>query len=162
MSRIAAVTSVPSALSSGLSMISIGNSLPSFRRRDEFDPRADLLRQRFRRASRAVRDQPFRKSFRNDVLHLLPEEFIAAVSELLFRLNIQQHDLSALIHHHHGVRRRFQQPAVSAFHLRQMLLRCFAHADVADRCGHQRSFGAFQRAQHDLDRKLAAVLPPSR
>jgi hypothetical protein len=32
MSRIAAVTRIPSALSSGLSMISIGNSLPSFRR----------------------------------------------------------------------------------------------------------------------------------
>ncbi len=77
-------------------MISIGNSLPSFRRRDELDPRADLLRQRFRRASRAVRDQPFRESFRNDVLYLLPEEFIAAVSELLLRLNIQQHDLSGL------------------------------------------------------------------
>src|ERR1019366_9421725 len=30
--RIAAVTRVPSELSSGLSMISIGNSLPSFRR----------------------------------------------------------------------------------------------------------------------------------
>ena len=32
MSRIAAVTRMPSALSSGLSIISIGNSLPSFRR----------------------------------------------------------------------------------------------------------------------------------
>ena len=32
MSRIAAVTRIPSALSSGLSMISIGNSLPSLRR----------------------------------------------------------------------------------------------------------------------------------
>ena len=32
MSRMAAVTRIPSALSSGLSMISMGNSLPSFRR----------------------------------------------------------------------------------------------------------------------------------
>ena len=32
MSRIAAVTKIPSALSSGLNMISRGNSLPSFRR----------------------------------------------------------------------------------------------------------------------------------
>src|SRR5664280_1605745 len=33
-------------------------------------------------------------------------------------------------------------------------------ADIADRCRHQDSFCAFQRAQHDLDRKLTSVLPP--
>ena len=123
MSRIAAVTRIPSALSSGLSMISMGNSLPSLRRPDELDPGTDLLRQRFGRGARAVRDQPFREALRNDVLHLLPDQFIAAVSELLLRLHVQQNDFSALVHHHHRIRSRFQQPAVPAFDLRQMLLR---------------------------------------
>ena len=43
MSRIAAVTRIPSSLFSGLSMSSIGNSLPSFRCPVELDPRSDLL-----------------------------------------------------------------------------------------------------------------------
>ena len=41
-----------------------------------------------------------------------------------------------------------------------MLFRFLAHADVADRRRHQDAFGAVQRAQHDLDRKFAAVLAP--
>ena len=127
----------------------------------ELDPRADLLRQRVLRGAQTVRDQPLGEAFRNDVRHLLAEQFIAAVAELFLRLKIQQDDLAALVHHHHRVRRRLQQSAVSAFHLRQMLLRLLAHADVADRRRHQDSFGAFQRAQHDLDRKLAAILAPA-
>ena len=78
----------------------------------QLNSRADLLRQRFRRGSRAIRNQPFREAFRNNVLYLLPDEFIAAVAELLLRLHIQQNDLSALVHHHHGIRRGLQQPAV--------------------------------------------------
>ena len=85
-------------------------------------------------------------------------QLVAAVFELFLRLNIEQNDLAGLIYHHHRVGRRFQQTAIAAFHLRQMLVRLLAHADVADRRGHQDSFGAFQRAQHHLDRKLAAVL----
>ena len=123
-------------------------------------PGADLLRQRVGGGASAVGDQPFREAFGNDVLHLLPHQFVAAVSELLLRLHVQQHDFPALVHHHHGVGRRFQQPAVPALHLRQMLLRVLAHADVADRRRHQDAFRAFERAQHDLDRKLAAILAP--
>ena len=63
-----------------------------------------------------------------------------------------------MVHHDHGIRGRFQEPAVAAFHLRQMLLRTLAHADVADCRRHQGAFRTLQRAQHDLDRKLAAVL----
>ena len=40
-----------------------------------------------------------------------------------------------------------------------MRFRRLAHADVADRRRHQGSLGALQRAQHDFDRKLAAILP---
>src|ERR1700728_102098 len=48
----------------------------------------------------------------------------------------------------------------SFLHLRQMLFRLLAPADVADRRRHQNFFGAFQRAQHNLDGKLAAIFPP--
>src|SRR5664280_2969431 len=50
-----------------------------------------------------------------------------------------------------------------AHHRDELVLQSFhilAHADVADGRSHQDSFGAFQRAQHDLDRKLAAILAP--
>ena len=55
----------------------------------QFNSRSDLLRQCLGCGSGTVRDQPFRETLRNDVLYLLPYQFIAAVSELLFRLNIQ-------------------------------------------------------------------------
>ena len=95
MSRIAAVTRMPSALSSGLSMISIGNSLPSLRRADQLDARADLLRQRVRRGAQVVGDQPLGEALRNDVRDLLAEQLVAAVAELLLRLHVEQHDLAA-------------------------------------------------------------------
>src|ERR1700676_3366281 len=56
----------------------------------ELNPCTDLLRQRLSRGSRTVSDQSFRETFRNDVLHLLPYEFIAAVSEMfLHRIFMQ-------------------------------------------------------------------------
>src|ERR1700728_184764 len=127
---------------------------------DEFDPGPDLLRRRIFRRAQIVGDQPFRKSYRDDIRDLLPKKLVAAIAELLLRLNIQQHDLPALVDHHHRVRSGVKEPAVAAFHLRQVRFRSLAHADVAD-CGrHQGAFNAYQRAEHDLDRKLTAVLPP--
>src|SRR5580698_9548559 len=131
------------------SILALGNKL---------DPRSDRLRQRLCRTSRAVRYEPLGKSLRNNVLHLLPDQFIAAVSELLLRLHIQKNDLTVLVHHYHGIGRRFEQSAVPALHLCQMLLGSLAHADVADRRRHQRSFRTLERAQHDLDRKLGSIL----
>ena len=128
----------------------------------QLDAGTDLLRQSVLRGAKVVSDQPLREALGNDVLDLLAEEFIAAVAELFLRLNIQQNDLAALVHHHHRVGCRFQEPAVPALHLRQMVFRRLAYADVADRRRHQDTFGAFQRAQHELDRKLAAVLAPRR
>src|ERR1700683_5415299 len=55
---------------------------------DEFKACADLLGERIRRGAKVVRNQPLGKSFRNDVLHLLTDEFITAIPELLFRLQI--------------------------------------------------------------------------
>ena len=60
------------------------------------------------------------------------------------------------------IRGGFEQPAVAAFHLRQMFFRVLAHADVADGGRDQDAFGAFERTQHDLDGKLAAILASPR
>ena len=95
MSRIAAVTRMPSALSSGLSMISIGNSLPSLRRADQLDAGADLLRQRVLGRAQVVGDQPLGEALGNDVGDLLAEQFVAAVAELLLGLHVEQDDLAA-------------------------------------------------------------------
>src|ERR1700732_2006945 len=65
----------------------------------QLDTGTDLLCQGVLRGSKIVRDQPFSETLRNDVLYLLPYQFIAAISELLLRLNIQQDDLAALVHH---------------------------------------------------------------
>ena len=159
MSRIAAVTRMPSALSSGLSMISIGNSLPSLRSAIELDPGADLLRQRVRGGSQVVGDQPLGEALGDDVRDLLAEQLVAAVAELLLGLHVQQHDLAGLVHHHHGVRRRFEQAAVAALHLRQVLLRPLLRTLMSRIAAVTRMpVGALERAQHDLDRELAAVL----
>src|ERR1700730_11196072 len=83
----------------------LGSILPP---RNEFDSGSDLLRQRLGRASGTIRDQPFREALWNDVLYLLPYQFIAAVSELFLGLDIQQNDLPSLIHHYHRIRSRFQ------------------------------------------------------
>ena len=79
---------------------------------DELNSRADLLRQRVFRGAQIVRDQPFREAHGNDVRDFLPDELVAAIAELLLRLNVQQHDFAALVHHHHRIRSRLQQPAV--------------------------------------------------
>ena len=113
---------------------------------DEFNSRADLLRQRVFRGAQSVSDQPLREAFGNDVLDLLSKEFVTAIAELLLRLDIQQNDLAALVHHHHRIRGRFQQSAVAALHLRQVRFRGLAHADVANRRRHQGPFRAVQRA----------------
>src|SRR5216684_3766912 len=106
----------------------------------ELDAVTDLLRQRFCRGASTVGDQPFREALGNDVLHLLAYQFIAAVAELLFRLNIQQDDLAARLHHHHRIRSRFQQSAV-------LLARFLALAQIA---AEQRAIFFFAVAEHLL------------
>src|SRR5665213_1082889 len=56
--------------------------------RNELDSRAYLLRRCVLRRSKIIRDEAFRETHRNDVCDLLPEEFVAAIAKLLFRLNI--------------------------------------------------------------------------
>jgi hypothetical protein len=93
---------------------------------------------------------------------LLPNELVAVVAELLLRLDVQQNDLAALIHHHHGVWGCLEQAAVPALHLPQMLRGRLAHADVADSSGDQDALGVLERAQHELNGKLTAVLAARR
>ncbi|MEI9925043.1 MAG: hypothetical protein WDN50_17265 [Bradyrhizobium sp.] len=126
--------------------------------RVEFDSGADLLRQRIFGRSQSVRDQPLGEAIGNDVRYLLPQQFVAMISELHFRLQIDENDFLDLVHHHHRIRRGFQQAAIFGFHLRQNAFSILAYADVADRSRNQRSFRAFKRAQHDFDRELAAIL----
>ncbi len=141
-------------------MSSIGNSLPSLRRPISSSPVPICLHQRLGVAAGVVGDEPLGEAFGNDGRDLLPQEFVAHIAELPLRLDIHQHDVAAPVHHDHRIRRRLEQTAILAFHLRQMTIGGFAHGDVADRRRHQDALGAFERAEHELDRKLAAVLAP--
>jgi len=67
-------------------------------------------------------DQQFREARGNDFLHLLSKKFVTTVSELFLRLHVQQNDLSALVHYHHRIRSRFQQPAKLLLTLAERLL----------------------------------------
>ena len=58
--------------------------------RRKLDSRADLLRQRIFRRSRAIGDQPLGEALGNETLHRLPDEFGAIISELLFGQDIEQ------------------------------------------------------------------------
>ncbi len=94
MLRIAAVTSMPSSLCNGLSMISIGNSEASLHRPDSSMPVPICCAN----ASAAVRVpsaiRRSREAYRNDVRHRLPEQLVTRVSELLFGLHVEQDDLA--------------------------------------------------------------------
>ena len=161
MSRMAAVTRMPSALSSGLSMISIGKALPSLRRPVSSMPvpicwaRASSAERRSSASSRSA------KPSGNDVRDLLPDELVAAVAELLLGLEVEQDDLAGLVDDDDRVRGRLEQPAVASLHVGQVQLGRLADADVADGRRDEDALGALERAEHDLDREGAAVLAPA-
>ncbi len=130
---------------------------------NELDPRTDLLSKRVFRGAKTVFDQSIGEAVRNDSGDLLAQELVAAESELPLRLKIQEDDFPGLVHHHHGIRSCLQEPAIPRLHLREMLFRFLANADVADRRCHQNStFGTGQRTEHDLYGELTAVLAPAR
>ena len=85
MSRMAAVTRMPSALSSGLSMISIGNSRPVLAARGQLDPGPDLLGQGVLGGAQVVGDQPLGEALRDDVRDLLAEELVTRGSRTASR-----------------------------------------------------------------------------
>src|ERR1700730_10508760 len=79
----------------------------------EFNPGADPLRQCVLGGPKTIGDQPLREALWNDVGYFLPKKFVAAVSELLLCLQVQQDDLPTLVDHHHGVGSRLEQTATS-------------------------------------------------
>ena len=89
----------------------------------EFNAGTDLLGKRVLRGTQLVGDQPFREALRDDLLHLLAQQFIVAIAETLLCLQVQQYDLSGTVYHHHGIGSCFQQPAV-------LRLRLFVAAEV--------------------------------
>src|ERR1700733_4007185 len=104
---------------------------------DQFKSGTYLLLQRFRGGARIVSDQPLREAFWDNVLHLLPNEFITPVSEPLLCLHIQQDDFAGLVHYHHSIWGSLQETAIPGLHLRQVLFRTLAHAEIAAPFSHQ-------------------------
>ena len=143
-------------------MISMGNSLPSLRRPMSSIPvpiccaRASAAERMPSAMSRSAKPSGmmFLTFCPTSSSRLYPNCFSACT----FSRTISP----AMVHDHHGIRSGFQQPTIAALHLCQMRFGVPAHADVADGRGDQDSFGAFERAQHDLDGKLAAVFAPRR
>jgi hypothetical protein len=58
--------------------------------------------------SKPLREDPLGDTFWNDVLYLPAGERAAGISELLFRLRIQENDILALVHDHYRVGSGFQ------------------------------------------------------
>src|ERR1700722_2239392 len=127
----------------------------------KFDTCANLLSQGFGRGARAICDNAFGEAFRNEVFYFLADQFVAAVAELFFGLNVEKNDFSCLVDDYHRVRSCFEKPAVSALHLREVLLGILADGDVANCSGNQDAFGAFHWAQHDLDGEITPVFASS-
>ena len=106
----------PLGASSGLSMISIGNSLPSLRRPESPMPvpiccaRASAAERRPSAISRSAKPSGMM------LVTCWPIELVARIAELLLGLEVQQDDLAGPVDHDHGVRRSFEQPAVAALH----------------------------------------------
>src|ERR1700722_4478882 len=113
--------------------------------------------------------------WREKAREIAADNLISAVALDSLGTGIPTEDLAPRIHAEDGVildsveehpvsffafpERVFPKPA-PFFHPSQMLLGILAHANIADRRCYQDSFGTFERAEHDLQRKLASVLAP--
>ena len=95
------------------------------------DPGAHLTHARGFAVEVPILDVPAVQPSRDQELHRLPGELVAAVAELPLGLDVDQDDLAGGVDDHHRVRSGFQQPAVSALHLREMPLGRLALGDVA-------------------------------
>ena len=84
---------------------------------DQLDAGADLLGEGLGGGAGAIGDKPLGEALGDDVGDLLAEQLVAAVAELLFRLGVEQDDLSLLIDDDHAIGRGFEQAAVTGFRL---------------------------------------------
>ena len=160
MSRIAAVTRMPSALLERAQHDLDREVGAVLAQGDQLDAGPDLLGEGVLGRAEVVGDEPLGEALGNDVRDLLPDELVAAVAELLLGLEVEQDDLAGLVDDDHRVGRRLEQAAVAALHLCEVRSAALAHADVADGRGDEDALGALERAEHDLDRELGAVLAP--
>ena len=74
----------------------------------ELDAHSDLLSQGVGCGARSVRDKPLGEAGRDEPDDVLPQQFVAAVSELLLGLEVEQGDVATLVEDHHRVRRRLK------------------------------------------------------
>ena len=151
MSRIALDTSVPPSVFSGLRLISIGNSVPSFRNPNSSSPMPIPRGRGSAEEPGAVPRMGSAKAIGNEDLDPLPDEFLPGVSEEPLRLGVDQHDAPVLVDDDHGVRSGLQQVLES-------FLRLLAIADVTDRGGDERLIFGVEGTQADFNRKLRPVL----
>src|SRR6266567_1692890 len=84
----------------------------------------------------------------------LAKEFHTPVAEELFRLRIDEDDAAVLSSHNHGIWSGIQQSKNS-------LLGAFAVGNIPDRAGDEQAAIGLDRAEADLYRKFATVLPES-
>src|SRR5207245_2245161 len=119
----------------------------------KFQPRPHGSRARISKIARAVPGMRSSKPLGHQNLNRLPEQLLTGVAEQLLRLRIHQQDAALPAHDHHRVRRRLQQTP-------KLRLRPLPRGDVPDGAGDQYPFLGLQRAQADLHRKLAPILPP--
>src|SRR5262245_56942247 len=101
---------------------------------------------------------PLAKPLRHDDLDRLAEELQAAIAEETLGLRVDEHDLAGVVDDDDRVRRRLQEPAELLLARLEYALCLLAQADVAHGARDDESLLAPQRAEADLDRKLAAVL----
>jgi hypothetical protein len=104
-------------------------------------------------------EQAFREALRNDIFDVLAQEFVPPVSELLFRLKIQEDDFSSRVYDDHRVRSCFQQASVSCFHLDNVFFGRFAHGNIAadDGSAHNSFHGVPDGRGSDFDIKFFPI-----
>ena len=150
-SRTAAETRRPSAVSSGLRLISTGNSVPSLRRPWSSSPAPMGRTWRLFGVAVAMLGVVGPEAARDQDFDGLAQEFLALVAEQGLGLGIDEPDDSRVVDDDHGVRRRLQQPP-------EPLLGGFTVTDVTDGGGHKQAVGGLQRTETDFDRELSTVL----
>src|SRR6266436_2216557 len=91
------------------------------------------------------------ETLRHEHFDRLSEQLIAAVTEGLFDLQVDQSDLAFATHHYHAVGRAFDDLAES-------FLSSFPFGDIDDAGQYESAFVRIDRIEADLDRHFAAVL----
>ena len=110
MSRMALEHAIiPSSVSTGLRLISMGNSLPSLRKPSSSNPLPTAWDWGLGKKILAMSGVLVPESFRKKHFHGLSEKFLSLIPEKLLDLGVDQDNLTRLIHHNHGVRGALQE-----------------------------------------------------